>query len=232
MRDLDQSRGPAEPELAESTSSSDSPAEATSGGEFIDAVPGDRTVCLTFDDGPHPVHTPRLLEVLRRHQVRAVFCLVGDRVRERPDLVRAIVADGHVLGNHSEHHDDLTDWSPERVEADLTATTAAIQEAAPGAAVPFFRAPFGAWGRSPEVAVRLRMAPLAWRLAVVDWQPPGTAVLVQRLRQGITPGAVVLLHDGGGDRSQTVDAVAALVPELADQGWTFTVPDPRGSAER
>jgi peptidoglycan/xylan/chitin deacetylase (PgdA/CDA1 family) len=185
-------------------------------------------VSLTFDDGPNPPDTRRLLGVLRRHHVRAVFCLWGDHVRRHPEVVRLIAAEGHVLCNHSMHHDDMGTWTPEQIAADLTATSALIREAVPHARIPYFRAPYGSWGRTPEVAAALGMQPLGWRLAISDWEPPGTDVLVQRLRDGITPGAVVLLHDGGGDRSQTVEAVDRIVPELRADGWRFTLPRRRG----
>ena len=105
---------------------------------------------------------------------------------------------------------------------------ALIRRAVPHAPIPYFRAPFGSWGQSPQVAAALGMQPLGWRLAITDWEPPGTDVLVQRLRDGITPGAVVLMHDGGGDRSQTVAAVDRIIPELRAQGWRFTLPRRRG----
>ena len=89
-------------------------------------------------------------------------------------------------------------------------------------------APYGSWGQTPEVAAGLGMQPLGWRLAISDWEPPGADVLAQRLRDGITPGAVVLMHDGGGDRSQTVEAVDQVIPELRAQGWRFTLPQRRG----
>ncbi|MBB2923269.1 polysaccharide deacetylase family protein [Cellulomonas cellasea] len=191
-------------------------------------VPG-RTVALTFDDGPHPVSTPALLDVLARHGVRAVFCLWGDHVRAHPELVRRVVAEGHVLGNHSMHHDDLSGWDADRVRDDLRETAEAIEAAAPGAPVPYFRAPFGAWGATPEVAAGLGMQPLGWSLEVADWDPPPPAdELLRRLEEGVTPGGVVLLHDGGGDRSATVEAVSRLVPRLLAAGWTFTLPAGRG----
>jgi peptidoglycan/xylan/chitin deacetylase (PgdA/CDA1 family) len=118
--------------------------------ELCETVPGDRALCLTFDDGPNPGDTPRLLAVLRRHGVRAVFFLVGQFVLEHPELVRAIVADGHALGNHTMRHDDLSGWPKERIEADLRETTGAIQSAATGAGVVYFRAPYGRWGHSPD----------------------------------------------------------------------------------
>ena len=185
---------------------------------------GGDSVALTFDDGPNPVDTPRLLEVLREHRVKAVFCLWGDHVQEYPELVRAIVAGGHTLGNHSLHHDDMGTWSPERIRADLERTSALIRRAAPGAPIHYFRAPYGSWGSSAEVAAQLGMQPLGWRLAIGDWEPPGTDELVRRLDEGITPGAVVLMHDGGGDRSQTVAAVDRLIPAFRARGWRFDLP--------
>lgn len=179
---------------------------------------------LTFDDGPHPVHTPRLLSVLREHEVKAVFCLWGDHVLEHPEIVQEIVADGHILGNHSMHHHDMGSWPAGRIRADLLETEAAIRRAVPDVRIPYFRAPYGSWGQTPAVAVDLGMRPLGWRLDIADWEPPGTAVLIRRLTAGITPQAVVLLHDAGGDRSQTVDAVAHIIPAFQAEGWRFVLP--------
>lgn len=189
---------------------------------------GGRTLALTFDDGPNPADTPRLLRVLREHHVRAVFCLWGDHVRRHPELVRAIAAGGHTLCNHTMHHDDMSTWSPEEIRADLERTNAAIHRAAPGVPIRYFRAPYGSWGQTPEVAARLGMQPLGWRLAIGDWDPPGTDELIRRITEGITPGAVVLLHDGGGDRGQTVEAVDRIIPHLRAEGWRFDQPAHRG----
>ncbi len=137
--------------------------------------------------------------------------------------MRRIVADGHTLCNHGMRHEDMSAWPPERIAADLREAGDAIRAAAPYARIRYFRAPYGAWGQTPAVAASLGMQPLGWRLAVADWETPGTDELVRRLLDGITPGAVVLLHDGGRDRSQTVDAVDRVVPALRAQRWRFTV---------
>ena len=196
-------------------------------GDVIRYVPTDPaapTVALTFDDGPNPPDTLVLLDLLARERVTAVFCLVGVQVEAHPDVVRRIVADGHVLANHSWRHDDLEEWEPDAVRTDLQRTLDAIHAVVPDAPVPFYRAPFGHWGRTIPVAAELGMAPLEWQLAVEDWDPaPPADVLVDRLG-GIEPGGIVLLHDGGGDRSQTVEAVARVIPRLRAAGWTFTVP--------
>jgi len=126
------------------------------------------------------------------------------------------------------HHDDMSAWTPEQISADLTATSALIHQAVPHAKIEYFRAPYGAWGQTPQVAAGLGLQPLGWRFDIEDWLTPGTDVLVQRLRDRITPGAVVLMHDGGGDRSQTVAAVDQIIPEIRAEGWRLTLPLRRG----
>jgi predicted amidohydrolase/peptidoglycan/xylan/chitin deacetylase (PgdA/CDA1 family) len=191
--------------------------------ELVNEPTAARTVVLTFDDGPNPPDTLALLDLLDREGVRAVFCLVGEQAARHPDVVRRIVASGHRLGAHSWRHDDLEDWGVAEVRADLERTLAAIHAAVPGVEVPFYRAPFGHWGRTIPVAGELGMRPLGWQTAVWDWDQPGTDELVRRIC-GVVPGGIVLLHDGGGDRRQTVEAVARVIPRLRADGWTFTVP--------
>ncbi|WP_206320897.1 polysaccharide deacetylase family protein [Streptomyces zingiberis] len=181
------------------------------------------SVAFTFDDGPGQ-NTGQMLDVLRRHNVKAVFCLWGDHVRQNPDMVRRIVADGHVLCNHSMTHADMGGWPADRIRSDLQATNDAIRSAAPGATVTYFRAPYGNWGQAADVAAQMGMVPLGWRADIGDWQPPGADALTQRLRERITQGAVILMHDGGGDRSQTVTAVDRVIPEFRNRGWSFDLP--------
>jgi peptidoglycan/xylan/chitin deacetylase (PgdA/CDA1 family) len=126
------------------------------------------------------------------------------------------------------HHDNMGDWTEDRIRADLQETSAAIRRAAPGAPIAYFRAPYGSWGQTPAVAARLGMQPLGWRLAISDWEPTEPDELERRLAEGVTPGAVVLLHDGGGDRGPTVEAVDRIIPRLRAEGWHFDLPARRG----
>jgi peptidoglycan/xylan/chitin deacetylase (PgdA/CDA1 family) len=182
------------------------------------------TVALTFDDGPSAGYTARVLDVLAAHEVKATFCLVGTQVRRYPELVRRIVAEGHALCNHSMRHDNLATWTAEEIRADLVGTLDVIRAAAPDAEVPYFRAPYGSWGQSATIAAELGMVRLSWTVDPRDWSRPGTEVIVEQVLTQLRPGGIVLMHDAGGDRSQTVQALGLLLPELRERGWTFTFP--------
>ncbi len=182
-----------------------------------------KRLALTFDDGPSE-YTPKVLDLLKTYGIKATFCMVGENVTWYPATVRRIVAEGHALCNHSMHHDDLGIVSPAKARADIAATDAAIAAAAPGATVTYYRAPYGNFGKSAKEGAGLGHTPLGWLVDPDDWMLPGAGVIAQRIRDGITPRAVVLVHDGGGDRSQTVQALTTLIPQLLDDGWTFDLP--------
>ncbi|GAB3239422.1 polysaccharide deacetylase family protein [Kineococcus gypseus] len=200
---------------------------------------GGKSVSFTFDDGPNgddpydaqdANETAALLDVLRENRVKATFCLWGDHVQQYPDLVRRIAAEGHTLCNHTMHHDFMGAKDPEAIRAELRETSALIRSIVPNAKIPFFRAPYGDWGadgRVARVAAEEGMQPLGWRFVISDWEPATAEQLAQRVRDQLTPGAVALMHDGGGDRTPTVDAVATLIPELKAAGWHFSQPEIR-----
>jgi peptidoglycan/xylan/chitin deacetylase (PgdA/CDA1 family) len=177
---------------------------------------GSAAVALTFDDGPHPYWTPRILAVLRQHRVKATFCLVGTEVRAHPGLVGQIAREGHTLCNHSMRHDfRLRHKSPQRIAADLRQTNDLISRAAGGAQVRYFRAPGGNW--SPKVvgvAAQLGMASLHWTVDPQDWRRPPASRIVANVKSTTRPGAVVLLHDAGGERPATYAAMKTLLPYL------------------
>lgn len=190
-----------------------------------------RVAALTFDDGPDPRQTGRLLDVLAELGVSATFCVVAANVRAPggAELLRRIVAEGHALGNHSVDYADLGSATEAEVERALRETLRAIREALgdPAAPVPYFRAPNGSVGRTGPVAAALGMQPLGLGNVVPDWDDRAdrsVAALADHLRAAIVPGAVVLAHDGGGDRSTTVDAVAVVLAEKIEAGFDFTLP--------
>ncbi|MGQ4489526.1 polysaccharide deacetylase family protein [Streptomyces sp. 372A] len=179
---------------------------------------------LSFDDGPDPLHTPHILDTLREHDVRAMFFLCGEMANDNRDLVRRISDEGHTVGNHSWTHPLVTTLSRAGITDELGRTSDVIEKIT-GAAPLWYRAPYGAWNRdSFEIGAALGMEPMAWTVDTLDWTVPGTDTIVERVRQGAGPGAVVLSHDAGGDRSQSVAALRRYLPELLDDGYRLTVP--------
>jgi peptidoglycan/xylan/chitin deacetylase (PgdA/CDA1 family) len=184
------------------------------------------TVALTFDDGPHPEHTEQVLAVLRDKDVTATFCLVGAQVDSYPELAEAIVRDGHVVCNHTVSHDmSLRYKRADVIDAELDDTQAAILRAAPEAEIRYFRAPGGYFAENLNRAASDRgLTPLGWSVESNDWRKPGAGAIRDTVLSEAHPEAVVLLHDGGGDRSQTVAALPEIIDGLADLGYTFVVP--------
>jgi len=188
---------------------------------------------LTFDDGPNGADTEALLDLLAELDIRAVFAVIGSQI-EAPggaEVLRRIVSDGHVLCNHSTSFDDLGQLSVDEAERRMSSASATIRAALgdPDAPIPYFRAPNGSWGATPEAAVRLGMQPLAVVNTIGDWQTQDEDVLTERLREAMRPGELVLVHDGGGDRAASIAAVSTVVRERRAAGWTFTLPGRPGS---
>ncbi|GGM42943.1 hypothetical protein GCM10011608_29540 [Micromonospora sonchi] len=171
---------------------------------------------LTFDDGPDPVWTPKVLDRLKKAKVTATFCVVGTQVRKHPELVRRIVREGHQLCNHSWRHDlDLARRPVAEIRADLVRTNKEIRRAVPDAEVPFYRQPGGRWtAEVVKVARELGMRSLHWTVDPKDWAKPTAATIKKRVKRSARPGAVVLLHDGGGDRAATLAACNGVIAAL------------------
>ncbi|GAB3164542.1 hypothetical protein GCM10027059_20820 [Myceligenerans halotolerans] len=183
---------------------------------------------LTFDDGPNPGTTPALLDFLAEQDITATFCVIGQNIEADggAEILRRIVDEGHVLCNHSTGYADMGDWTADQVRADLVANLEIIRQALgdPNQKVPFWRAPNGSWGVTPDVAVELGMQPLDVRNTIADWETQDEATLTENLRAAMVPGELVLAHDGGGDRSGTLAAVRTVVSERLADGWEFVFP--------
>ncbi|MEU7840518.1 polysaccharide deacetylase family protein [Micromonospora sp. NPDC049114] len=177
---------------------------------------GVKPVALTFDDGPSPAWTPKVLDQLRSAHVTATFCVVGLEAQRHPELIRRIVREGHQLCNHSWRHDlDLARRPVADIKADLVRTNKAIQAASPGTPVSFYRQPGGRW--TPEVlavAKELGMRPLHWAVDPQDWDKPTAATIAKRVHNAARPGSIVLLHDGGGNRAATLAACPHMIADL------------------
>ncbi|MEX2154142.1 MAG: polysaccharide deacetylase family protein [Gemmatimonadaceae bacterium] len=186
----------------------------------------EKRVALTFDDGPNPVTTPRVLDTLRSQNVRATFFLLGRHVERWPDIARRVADEGHSVGNHGYHHRKLHLRGPGFVRLDLMLGADSIARAT-GAQLKYFRAPHGF--RSPWVsgiAAELGQRTVGWTLGVWDSDRPGADVIARRAVEGCRPGTILLLHDGDaydpmGDRTQTADALPRIIEELRRRGYEF-----------
>jgi peptidoglycan/xylan/chitin deacetylase (PgdA/CDA1 family) len=187
---------------------------------------GRKVVALTFDDGPNPDATPLILDTLREKGVRATFFVLGSHAERWPELVRRISNEGHQLGNHGYFHRKLQFKSPFYVSRDIRLGIRAIKRA--GAPAPkYFRAPHGF--RSPwttPIASSYGERTVGWSLGVWDSDRPGVEEILRRTLEGVSPGSIVLLHDGDGynpdgDRMQTAAALPLIIDRLKEQGYEF-----------
>ena len=182
---------------------------------------GPKVVALTLDDGPHPVYTPQVLELLQRLGIKATFCMIGRQIAANASLVGEVVAAGHMIVNHTWDHADQSKLTYSKVRSEITRANDAL--ASVGVYPSIFRAPYGAW--SPTVfqaCAAMNLRPLDWSVDPRDWSRPGTGTIVSRILQQTRTGSIILEHDGGGDRSQTVAALKTVLPELLAQGYRFT----------
>ncbi|MEV5754485.1 polysaccharide deacetylase family protein [Actinoallomurus sp. NPDC052308] len=178
-------------------------------------------VALTIDDGPHPVWTPKMLDLLAELDVPATFSLIGVQVTEYPQLVRRIVAAGHQVSDHTVTHPlNLPALTDARVREEIGGGHDRIAQIS-GVAPKFFRSPGGAWSqRIIDVAAEHSMICIDWQVDPRDWARPGTTTITDRLLRA-QAGDILLCHDGGGDRSETIRALRTVIPALKQRGLTF-----------
>ncbi|MCD9141180.1 polysaccharide deacetylase family protein [Streptomyces albireticuli] len=193
--------------------------------EHLSEDPG-KTVNLTVDDGPDPTWTPKVLDLLKRYDVKATFCMVGPNAAKHPDLVKRVVAGGHRLCDHSMSHDTRMDKkSVEYQSKEILDAKKLIEEASGGAPVRYYRAPGGAFTPdSRRIAAENGMRPLGWNVDTKDFEHPGVDKIVDTVKRQIGKGPTVLVHDAGGSRKQTVEALERLLPWLKQEGYTFSFP--------
>ncbi|MBV9126960.1 MAG: glycosyltransferase, partial [Verrucomicrobia bacterium] len=189
---------------------------------------GEHLVAITFDDGPDPDWTPKILEILRQKNVPAAFFFVGKQVESNPGLARRVADAGHELGNHTYFHTNLALTADWQTRTELNATQRVIEDVT-GRSTTFFRPPYNADERPNDIAELhpLTIAQDLHYLTVLesidpeDWARPGADVIFQRVKQQRRNGSIVLLHDAGGDRSQTVEALPKIIDYLRARGDTI-----------
>ena len=208
------------------------PAPVVPRAALLNRLADSHTVALTFDDGPDPRWTPQILAILKRHGAVATFCMVSRNVAGQEALVRQLVDAGMRLCDHSHTHDELLpERDPERIADEVVGAGRTLSAAGAGAPVEWFRAPGGNWSTEvAELSAEHGMQPLSWNVDPRDWERPGADAIVaavqQQIGQQAPDGPIVLLHDGGGSREQTVEALEKLIPWLAEQGYRFGFPVP------
>ncbi|MFE7776239.1 polysaccharide deacetylase family protein [Streptomyces sp. NPDC057445] len=187
---------------------------------------GAKGVNITIDDGPDPTWTPQVLDVLKENGVKATFCMVGTQAKAHPELVKAVVADGHRLCDHSVSHDTtMGTASRARQSQEILDAARMISEASGGVKPLYYRAPGGAFTPySRQLAASHGMRPLGWNVDSKDFKQPGAAAMVATVKNEIAGGPTILFHDAGGDRSQTVAALRQVLPWLREQGYVFGFP--------
>ncbi|MGW1774067.1 polysaccharide deacetylase family protein [Streptomyces sp. NPDC002104] len=195
------------------------------GGQVPDGIAhasesGGNAVNITIDDGPDPVWTPKMLEVLKKYEVKAVFCMIGPQAKDHPDVVKKVVAGGHRLCDHTMDHNTGMDKKPLPYQRQqILDAKKQIEDAAGGAKVEYYRAPGGAFTpESRALAAAVGMRPLGWNIDTKDFSKPGVAAIVGTVKSEIGNGPTVLFHDGGGDRTQSVAALDQVLAWLKDQG--------------
>lgn len=191
-------------------------------GEMVTQVKTEeKVVALTYDDGPNPPYTNRLMEVLEQFGVKATFFVIGHQAEQHLETVQGLKAQGHELGNHSYSHRRLVS-TPKAAIADEIHRTDQLLQALGSPSKIHFRSPYGYKRiRLPWVLAQLKKINVLWNVDPRDYQAASADAVVTHVLDKVRPGSIVLLHDGGGDRSLTVEATARLVPRLQEQGYHF-----------
>ncbi|WP_028808274.1 glycosyltransferase [Streptomyces canus] len=200
----------------------------TRGGRATSLKVPDHRLVLTFDDGPDPTWTPKVLDVLKKHHAHAVFFVTGTMASRYPDLVKRMVDEGHEIGLHTFNHPDLSFQSKKRIDWELSQNQLALAGAA-GIRTSLFRPPYSSfadamddrsWPVTEYIGTRGYIT-VVNNTDSEDWQKPGVRQIIRNATPKSGKGAVVLMHDSGGDRHQTVQALDRFLPEMRDKGYAF-----------
>ncbi|AFZ57944.1 polysaccharide deacetylase family protein [Anabaena cylindrica FACHB-243] len=197
-------------------------------GETIKEVklsPEQKVIALTFDDGPWPNSTIQVLDILKKNKIKGTFFVVGQNVKNYPDLTKRVVTDGHTIANHTWHH-----WyhhmNPQMAAYEVANTTDIIYKTT-GVKTSLFRPPGGNMKNGVVAYAKSnKYATIMWSTDSIDYSRPGVPRLINNVFRGAKPGGIVLMHDGGGDRTHTVKALPEIISRFRKQGYDFvTIPE-------
>lgn len=172
-------------------------------------------IALTFDDGPHPIYTPKLLDGLKKRGVKATFFVLGENIVGREDIIKRMADEGHLIGNHTYTHVNLNQLSAEKACGELVKTNDLVRKIT-GKGTDYVRPPFGVWNKKLECSVN--MLPIMWNIDPLDWANTNTSEVVNKVVTKAKENAIILLHDY---YDSSVDAALLIVDELQKKGYQF-----------
>jgi peptidoglycan/xylan/chitin deacetylase (PgdA/CDA1 family) len=180
-----------------------------------------KKIALTFDDGPHPVKTPQILDILDKYGVKATFFIIGENAEYYPDIVRKEAECGHELANHSYSHTKLSVLTEAEIRAEIERADAAIKKAS-GVTPRLFRPPEGAYSPGVvKIASELSKSTIIWTVDTLDWAKTPCDKIVENVKMSVTYGSIILFHDYTGKDTHTAEALEVLIPFLQKQGYEF-----------
>ncbi|MEH7492290.1 polysaccharide deacetylase family protein [Neobacillus niacini] len=188
---------------------------------MINEVPtSQRAVAITFDDGPNPVYTPQVLDIFSEAKGKATFFMIGEQMRNHPEVVEQVANQGHEIGNHTFTHPKLSQLSIQDCLKEIEETEKLIEKLA-GRKPVVFRPPYLDYNQETVSLLQRKRYPMigAVNLDAQDWEQPGALHILEKSREAVKNGSILIFHDGYGDRSQTIEAVRMLVYELTSQGY-------------
>lgn len=191
--------------------------------------PDEKKVALTFDDGPDSVYTPQILDILREHKVKATFFLIGERVKLFPDVVKRMVKEGHVIGNHTMTHPNIVKLSNKETVKEIRDCENVIKTLA-GYRPALFRSPYGSLDpeKVREIS-KLKVKIIAWNVDSLDWKSLTAEQVKSNILENVKEGSIILQHSSGSEEENLTGSVAALkdiIKTLKKEGYKFvTVPD-------
>lgn len=188
---------------------------AKAAGEMEDS----RKIAITFDDGPHPHYTEQLLDGLKERGVKATFFVTGMHAEQYPELIRRMSEEGHLIGNHTYSHMQLSSSNSETFKEELIQTNEVIEELT-GQEVQYVRPPYGTWDKKFEK--ELNMFPVLWTVDPLDWCSDNVASIVQKVMSKADENDIILMHD---EYKSTVTAALQIIDELMEQGYEFVTVD-------
>lgn len=184
-----------------------------------EALSGKKKIALTFDDGPHPVYTEKLLDGLKERGVHATFFVTGEHAEQHPEIIRRMKEEGHLIGNHTYGHVQLRTDNLNQFKEELRKTNKIIQDVT-GEEVLYVRPPYGSWDRSLEK--ELNMFPVLWTIDPTDWSCLSAETVTDRVVRKAKENAIILLHDYYGT---SIEAALQIVDELQKEGYEFVTVD-------